>query len=122
MNFQERLKELLEIRGLKYNTLSQKTGIPVTTLSNYINRGSSPTITQLSILADFFNVSIDYLIGREDDFGNLVSADSSLTTEEWELVRSYRNCDRLDKEKLISDAKYYENRRFNEKQLKRGNV
>ena len=71
MSFQIRLKELLEERNITYNQVAKQTGIPVTTLSNYINRGSIPSMIQLIILADFFGCSIDFLVGREDDFGNL---------------------------------------------------
>ena len=72
MQFKERLREILKERELNYNTLAKRTGIPVTTLSNYINRSSSPSIIQLRILADYFDCSIDYLVGREDEFGNII--------------------------------------------------
>lgn len=72
MEFKERLREILKERELNYNTLAKRTGIPVTTLSNYINRSSSPSIIQLRILADYFDCSIDYLVGREDEFGNII--------------------------------------------------
>ncbi|MBQ3219820.1 MAG: helix-turn-helix transcriptional regulator, partial [Clostridia bacterium] len=64
MNFRERLKELLEEKQIKYNSVAQQTEIPVTTLSNYINRGSIPSAEQLIKLANYFNCSIDYLVGR----------------------------------------------------------
>ena len=67
MNFQTRFKELLEEKNISYNQVAKQTGIPVTTLSNYINRGSIPSMIQLIILADFFDCTIDYLVGREDD-------------------------------------------------------
>lgn len=65
--FIERLKDLMIENNLNFNTLAKQTLIPVTTLSNYLNRGSLPSVTQLSILADFFKCSIDYLIGRGEN-------------------------------------------------------
>lgn len=94
MTFSERLNDLMIENNINYNTLAKKTSIPVTTLSNYKNRGSLPSITQLSILADFFNCSIDYLVGREDDFGVIQSsAPNSLTTLEGELLALFRKLD-----------------------------
>ena len=102
--FQKRLKELLEDRQIKYNALAQQTGIPVTTLSNYINRGSSPSITQLSILADFFEVSVDYLIGRVDD--DIISYENKnvFTDKEKRLLKVFMQLDSVAQEKLIEDA------------------
>ncbi len=69
MFFVKRLKELVAENGLSYNALAKSTGIPVTTLSNYINRGSLPTAPALCTLAEYFGCSVDYLLGLEDDFG-----------------------------------------------------
>lgn len=113
MNFQERFKDLLIDKNIKYSTLSKITRIPITTLSNYINRGSLPSITQLNILADFFEVSIDYLVGRADDFGNVTVSGQlpeQLPNDEQRLIRAYKKLDKLDKEKLIEDAEYYAKR------------
>lgn len=103
MMFQKRLQELLEERQIRYNALAQKTGIPVTTLSNYINRGSSPSITQLRALADFFDVSVDYLIGREDDLISY-SQNNVFTNKEKRLLKAFMQLDEDAQEKLISDV------------------
>lgn len=102
MTFTDRLKDLMIEKNLNYNTLAKQTLIPVTTLSNYINRGSLPSITQLSILADFFNCSIDYLVGREDDFGIVQSsAPNSLTALESEILSLFRALDTSAQHKAI---------------------
>ena len=75
MNFKERLSYLMAENDLTYKALALDTGIPITTLSNYINRGSLPTLTILKTLSKYFNCSIDYLVGIEDDFGNKVDKD-----------------------------------------------
>ena len=108
MSFQKRLNELLEENQINYNILSSKTKIPVTTLSNYINRGSSPSITQLSILADFFNVSIDYLVGREDDFGNITVPGQStdqLTKDERELLSCFNELGPFERDAILIQIK-----------------
>lgn len=109
MEFRERLCDLLAEKNINYNTLAKKTNIPVTTLSNYINRGSSPSIIQLNALADFFECTVDYLLGREDDFGNVTvnSPMQELTYLEQRLLTSFNKLDIDEKEKIISDVEYF---------------
>jgi len=107
MTFLERFKELINENKINYRTLALKTKIPVTTLSNYINRGSIPSATQLSVLADFFDVSIDYLLGREDDFDNVVATTSNLTERESRLLKAFGTLSALEQDKLIADAEFY---------------
>ncbi len=102
--FQKILKELLEERQIKYNAVAQQTGIPVTTLSNYINRGSSPSITQLRLLADFFDVSVDYLIGRVGDDLATFDKDKVFTEKEQRLLKAFIRLDAVAQEKLIAQA------------------
>ncbi len=42
------------------------------TYNNWENENTQPSIEQLIALADFFEVSVDYLVGRTDDMGNTV--------------------------------------------------
>lgn len=106
--FQQRLKELLDENKINYRTLALKTKIPVTTLSNYINRGSIPSATQLTVIADFFDVSIDYLLGRSDDFGNNVApTQSNVTEKESRLLKAFSTLSALEQDKLIADAEFY---------------
>lgn len=108
MDFQQRFKDLLTENEVKYSFVASKTGIPVTTLSNYINRGSAPSISQLSILADFFGCSIDYLVGREDDFGNVTAAPAlpaGLDSQEEELIKNFRLLNMYQRDALSLQAK-----------------
>lgn len=64
--FPKRLKELIETNGLTNAKLSKLTGIPKNTISNWINGKRTIQIDNLSLLADFFNVTESYLLGKED--------------------------------------------------------
>lgn len=64
--FPKRLKKLLKEKGLKQAKLSVLTGIPKNTISNWLSQNRVIQIHNLSLLADFFGVSTDYLLGRED--------------------------------------------------------
>ena len=60
------LKELCDERGITISMLSKKTGVPQQTLHNW-NSGVEPkNFTQVKKVADFFEVSLDYLcFGKE---------------------------------------------------------
>lgn len=65
MNLATRLRELRTEKGLTQIELGEKVGINYSTLSDY-ERGNKtdPYISTLRTLANFFEVSIDYLIGE----------------------------------------------------------
>lgn len=60
-----RLKELRKQKGLTLVELAKEVNLANNTLSRYERGAREPNISMLIKLADFFNVSIDYLIGRE---------------------------------------------------------
>lgn len=64
--FISRLKDLLKTKNLTQVTLSKETKIPPQTISDWLNAKVLPQIDSLVILADFFDVTTDYLLGRED--------------------------------------------------------
>ncbi len=59
-----RIRDLREDMDLRQSDLAKKTGIDQRTISNYETGKTSPDAYALIKLADFFGVSIDYLIGR----------------------------------------------------------
>lgn len=59
-----RIRDLREDLDLRQSDLAQKTGIDQRTISNYETGKTLPDAYALIKLADFFNVSIDYLVGR----------------------------------------------------------
>ncbi len=61
-----RLRELREQAGLRQIDVANATGIDQKTLSNYETGKTYPHSYALISLADYFHVSIDYLVGRID--------------------------------------------------------
>ena len=59
-----RIKDLREDRDMRQSDLARKTGIDQRTISNYETGKTAPDAYALVKLADFFEVSIDYLLGR----------------------------------------------------------
>ncbi len=63
----ERIKELMNEQGLNQVRLAEKIGVKQNTISSWLCYKKEPSITSLWLLADYFNVEIDYLVGRKDD-------------------------------------------------------
>lgn len=61
----DRIKELAKKQGLSINSLEEKLGYSRNTIYNLKN--SKPSTERVSEIADYFNVSTDYLLGRTDN-------------------------------------------------------
>ncbi|WP_320973817.1 helix-turn-helix transcriptional regulator [Dysgonomonas capnocytophagoides] len=61
-----RIRDLREDMDLRQIDVANATGIDQKTLSNYETGKTCPDSVALIKLADFFKVSIDYLVGRID--------------------------------------------------------
>lgn len=66
-----RLKEARERKKLKQIQVKEKTGINNKTLSGYENGVSEPDAETLRILANLYEVSIDWLLGNESKNNNI---------------------------------------------------
>ena len=60
----ENLFTLLQPRGIS-KKLSEATGISSGNISDWKKGRSKPTAEALTLIADYFDVSVDYLLGRE---------------------------------------------------------
>ncbi len=64
MTFAECLQELREDRNISRKELAAFLNISVSTLGMYEQGRREPNIDMLIKLADYFNVSLDFLVGR----------------------------------------------------------
>lgn len=65
--FAQRFSDLREKSGATYPELSKETGVSIRALKYYATKEREPSMSVLIALADFFDVSLDYLVGRSDD-------------------------------------------------------
>ena len=70
--FCENLKSIRKERGLSQKQVSLKLGVVESCYANWEQGRTEPSLKDLIDLADFFECSIDYLVGRENDFGQVV--------------------------------------------------
>lgn len=81
----EKIAALREKRGLTQEELATKIGISRASLSHYEKNRRDPDYTILTKLADFFKVSIDYLLGRTDDPSNFSDLGVKIFADSMEL-------------------------------------
>lgn len=66
MELKDRLKELRMRKGLSQVALADRLDVSKSTIGAYETGDRRPSYEALEELADFFNVSIDYLTGKEE--------------------------------------------------------
>ncbi len=64
--FAERLKALRTSKGMTLQQVGNCTNSTKSTIGNFENMNKKPSLKMIIKIADCFNVSIDYLIGRVD--------------------------------------------------------
>ena len=66
MDFSSRLKELRTQKGYSQSELAKKLGVSKSTISMMEVGSRKPSFETMEAIADFFNVSMDYLRGEDD--------------------------------------------------------
>ena len=95
--FIEIFNDLLAEKNINQKQFAEQSGIPYTTVIGWTNLNRLPDYTALIKIADFFQCSIDYLVGRQKYY----DYDSSVTTlskQEQNLIFSYRKLSQKDKD------------------------
>ncbi|MBQ8056774.1 MAG: helix-turn-helix transcriptional regulator [Ruminococcus sp.] len=62
-----RIKELRKAKKMTQLKLAMELNTNQNTISRYENGEREPSIRDLIKIADYFNVSVDYLVGRTDN-------------------------------------------------------
>lgn len=67
MTFALRIKKLREESGLTQSALAKELGIGASTVAMWETNDRMPTAQFVEKLADYFDVSVDYLLGRTNN-------------------------------------------------------
>lgn len=65
--FNNRFKELKDKNKLTYSHIAEAIGLKERVVKCYASGDAKPSFQSLISLADYFDVSLDYLVGRSDD-------------------------------------------------------
>lgn len=66
MDFSQRLKLLRNMNNTTQEDLAKYLGVSRPTIAGYETKGKQPSFETLFKIAEYFNVSIDYLLGKTD--------------------------------------------------------
>lgn len=103
-----RLQELRKEKNMNMRQTALSLGIPYTTYVSYEKGEREPNSETLIVLADFFNCSTDYLLGRSNE-----RVDDSLLDKVNEiddnLIEKYGNVYEANKFSLPEDIKKFDN-------------
>lgn len=102
-----KLKNLREENNLSKYRLAQMVEVSQQAIADWENNKSEPRAIYLAKLADIFNVSTDFLLGREDEFGNKINNENDMYVKV--VARSKGNTVKPHYEKLTpEDIKLFE--------------
>ena len=83
----EAIRRARKESGLTYDELSALSGVGVSTLSNWENGYSTPTVYSAALVADALGISIDRLIGHKTQY-----RPNALHREFYTMKRFIRDC------------------------------
>lgn len=86
MSIKEKVKELCKVRSISLNKLEQEIGVA----SGYLSKLDNPGIKTIKLIADYFDVSVDYLIAeKEVEFITETAKKDVLLTEMSNKIKEY---------------------------------
>lgn len=92
----KRLKELREAKHLSQQHLGMKLNVSQAMISKYELGSAQPDYQMLKKIANFFNVTTDYLLENSD---SKIAISTSLSETEKELIYDFKRLDQTQKEK-----------------------
>ena len=102
----ERLAVLRKLKKLKQSDIANYLGLTTAGYQNYVNGRREASYKVLIELADLFDVTIDYILGRSDEIPDTVndflSSTNQLTKTEKTMLSAYMKIDDRSKMALIS--------------------
>lgn len=115
MDFKDRLKELRKTKGLSQVALADRLGLSKSTIGAYETGDITPSVEALEMIADFFNVDMNYLLGKEDqsrffmDYALYNTAIELSSDAELLAIVERANEDNNFRERLLGIVKLMEN-------------
>lgn len=97
----ERIKELAKSRGITLGALEEKLGLSRNSI--YTIKNKKPSAERLQLIADYFNVSTDYLLGRTDN-PNIASGNDNTAVD---LKKAVAGSMAFDGKPLTEDEIHY---------------
>ena len=105
MKFEENLKKLRSLRGISQATLAEALNVSTGLIGMYEAGKRKPSYEMLETIADYFNVSIDYLTGKESSSLYYLAPEDILNDQERDFVAEYRKMPAANRELVLQMMK-----------------
>lgn len=89
MDIYDRIQQLMKAKNVTAATVCKNTGISSALMTQWKQRKQNPSGIKLQKVADYFGVSVDFLLGKEVPTQTATSYE--LTEHEIEVLNAYRN-------------------------------
>ena len=99
-----RLRELRLEKGVSQDEVADALKVKNYTIGNWERNRAEPNLSAVLELANYFGCTIDYLLGREDDVGNISVVGANLSPKEQHLIDCYRSLTEDGKSAFLSMA------------------
>lgn len=94
-SFQERLRLIMDIKGIRGSQLAIETGIHKSLIYKYLKGETAPLQDKFQMIADYFHVSYAWLLGYDADMfpdeikNNIIESLDELNSEQLNEVYKY---------------------------------
>ncbi len=106
----ENLKKLRNRENISQQKLADIIGVSQQSINKYENHNIEPDIATLVLLADYFNTSIDYLVGHTDIERRIEKVYSDKLNEiELKHIQKYRKLTEKQKDSIDAVIENYSN-------------
>lgn len=102
--FRTNLRELMDSRGLSMKALAEQVNTTPATVSRYLSSERTPDLAYVVKLAEFFGVSIGWMLGLEED------RYATLPEEYQQLINLYSKAAPDDRMVIQAVLKKYKNK------------
>lgn len=97
----DRLKKLREKAGVSQKALAESIGVSQQSINKYENHNIEPDVATLIRIADYFDTSVDYLIGHSNIDHRIEELRScDLNEEEYAHLQRYRKMTAKQKQSI----------------------
>ena len=90
MSISNRLREVMEYKGLNIKTLAELLNVPYRTLQNYLLNERDPSAEVLIKVSYVLNVDLNWLMRDEGEMFYSSTNSSKLSEKEQQLIKNYR--------------------------------
>lgn len=103
-----RLRELRQQKGISQQTLAEAIGISQQSINKYENHNIEPDICTLIAIANYFQTSVDYLIGHTS-IRHIIEPvhPFELNLEEEALLQDWRKMNKKEKQSILAIIENY---------------